>query len=832
MRNSESRSFAGELITLRLAIVSALIFSGGIFFPLGQGQSAPLSSSSGQCTARVLGSVVDSVTHRPVGEAAVTLTHKGAVHIHQVADVEGHFDFTRVCPGDVRIRAQIVNYESSVIHVVARAGQTKLTEILMVSMESIALGEVIEMSGQAPIVPHTQSVTHIEGEVLARRRGQDLSGVVSQASGVRQLRSGSGMGNPIIRGHVGRRVALRIDGLRHRSQNWGLDHAPEIDPFVYDRISVVRGTAGVLYGADAIGGAMLVESPKPRTYPGVDGELHLVGLSNGWGGNLAGRVQGMFRDFPQWSWRLDAGQKRQASLRSPWYPLDNTALAESSLGVGISRSGANAEYSLSYRRYMNKAGVCSCLKIDSAATFFEQLDRDRPVNSDLYRQNFDIDRPFQQVSHDTAVLRAKFERDKVGEVVVTYGLQYDNRKEFDTVRSATGPQFLFRLLSHDVDLRLAHRPLHINERVHMRGTIGIEGSAQTHTYRGLPLIPSYRDLGFGAFWEERLIAHNLELAAGVRYNILHRRANLTRASFLRIRNRGLFPSDACGAESGNPQQIIDCDTRFHSVATTVGGIWQVTNATSLRMDASSTSRAPNPDEQYLHGVSPTSPVFVLGNPGIRMETIYSASVTAQIQKSKWALELSGFANDIRDYIYFAPALDEQRQPLVEELARGTLPRFDIRNIDTVFYGIDGSGSVRVRPWLMLDVQASYVRAQNRTDNTAVTFVPPAEIKAAVEFGKFAFAGLHGVFCRASGTYTARQSHFDVFADLAPPPPAYFLLDVQAGFKKKLEKQILEVGIAASNVLGGRYRDYASLLRYFADRPGAQVTLRASMYFGS
>jgi iron complex outermembrane receptor protein len=43
---------------------------------------------------------------------------------------------------------------------------------------------------------------------------------------------------------------------------------------------------------------------------------------------------------------------------------------------------------------------------------------------------------------------------------------------------------------------------------------------------------------------------------------------------------------------------------------------------------------------------------------------------------------------------------------------------------------------------------------------------------------------------------------------------------------------VRLALQGQNLTNARYRDYTSLLRYFADEPGLQVWLRASVFFDS
>jgi iron complex outermembrane receptor protein len=77
---------------------------------------------------------------------------------------------------------------------------------------------------------------------------------------------------------------------------------------------------------------------------------------------------------------------------------------------------------------------------------------------------------------------------------------------------------------------------------------------------------------------------------------------------------------------------------------------------------------------------------------------------------------------------------------------------------------------------------------------------------------------------------AKQTRVPRQADLAPPPPAYFLLGAALGASVELRERTLSVGVEASNLLDTAYRDYTSLLRYSADEPGRDVRLRLGLEF--
>jgi iron complex outermembrane receptor protein len=434
------------------------------------------------------------------------------------------------------------------------------------------------------------------------------------------------------------------------------------------------------------------------------------------------------------------------------------------------------------------------------------------------------------VAHDRAIARARHRWDGVGTLTASYAFQRDHRREYDVVRDATtGPQFDFRLLTHDVDVALEHRPIHLTDHLHLAGSVGLVGVAQAHAYTGLPLVPDHRSWSGGAYAIERLVGHDFELEAGLRYDALTRTASIERRDFLRLVRSGQLAEDACGTGEMDP---VDCASTFHTVSLSVGALGQLTTAWSVKLDLSTASRPPNPDEQYLNGTSPTFPVLGLGKPDLGPETTYSASATTTYQGERITAEASAYANFIDDYIYLAPAIDENGEPIFDVLIRGTFPRFVTRPVDAVFYGADGGVSVAPLPFLEVGAQLSMVRARNVSDDSYLVFVPPDRVRGSVTYRLSSLGGLGPSFATVSGTFVARQRRFDLAADFAPPPDPYFLLGAELGTEMRVGDQKVRFALQGSNLLDARYRDYTSLLRYFADQTGWQLLARLTVEFAT
>ncbi|MEO8704490.1 MAG: TonB-dependent receptor [Kofleriaceae bacterium] len=777
------------------------------------------SDARAECTGTLDGHVVDAATHEVVAGATVT-----AGDWTGLTDDAGRFLIAKLCQGEITVAVERADYDP-VTRRIAVAGKAAV-EIAVTARAT----ERIEIRGKAPPPPELRSTTVLSGDALERQRGKSLSDSLAEIPGVSELKSATGMAKPIIRGQFGRRLLVLVDSVRHRSQDWGLDHAPEIDPFIAGSIAVVRGAGGVRYGSDAIGGVVLVEPPELRTIPGANGEVHLIGTSNGRGGTLAARLQAVSARVPDLSLQVEGSAKRLAAPETPAYPLDNAGVFEWSAGATVGYHRGNGDYKLSYRRYQATLGVCTCLRIENAEEFFSQIQNREPVNSDLYRADFEIERPSQHVAHDTAIARAAWSLEHVGKLTTTYSFQYDLRRELDIVRDAIqGAQFNFHLMTHELEAVLEHAPIHLSDHWHLRGFGGLVGMGQVNDYNGLNLIPDHRSLGVGVYAGERLVGHATEVEAGLRYDLLARSAELIRRDFTRLVRSGQLGEDACGPGEPDP---VTCRSRFRTLTATAGLLRRFGDAWSGKLELSTAARAPNPDEQFLNGTAPTFPVLGLGKPDLKPETTYSTSATLGYTSGRVTAEASAYVNRIDNYIYFAPAIDDTGTPIFDVLINGAFPRFTTQAVDALFYGADGGIAVIPHPALELGAQVSLVRAENRDTGGFLVFVPPDRYRGSLTYHPPAIASLRKSFATVSGTYVTHQRRFDIAADFMEPPPAYFLLGAELGAETTLHDQTVKVALQGSNLTNARYRDYTSLLKYFADEPGWQVWLRVSLFFDS
>ena len=746
------------------------------------------------CDCFIKGVVLDRESRQPIPGAAVFIKElqKGTV-----TDANGNYRLEPLCQGTYTLVSRILGYQEvtqSVVLVHTSEQNVLLTE------DDIHLQDV-NVTAQRASALTSQTISQLEGKALDQTRGQSLGDALRTMTGVTTLQTGSSITKPVIHGMHSNRVLILNNGIRQEGQQWGSEHAPEIDPFVANRLTVIKGAAGVRFGSDAIGGVILVEPAPLPTLKTVHGELNLVGFTNGRQGVASLQTEGGFgKGF---GWRVQGTLKRGGNVRTPNYFLDNTGISEQNFSASLGYRSTRFRSEVYYSRFSTKLGIFSGSHIGSLTDLQNVLENGEPLIKSGF--SYAIRRPNQQIAHDLLKWRTGWKPASGGELSLTLARQFDDRTEYDLHRpkndslaALNRPELRFRLTTYTGDLIFEHKPV-ANK---LTGSLGVSGFYQYNIMNGRPLIPNFRTYNAGLFWIEKLKVNRWEYEAGLRYDYRHMQVFRYEKQVL---EKPLFV--------------------FQNFSGTLGATYSLSDQWTTRFNAGTSWRAPNVSELFSDGVHHGAAAYELGDRTLQPEVAYNLNLSTEYTGKKVQAEVSFFYNTIRDYIYLKP----QAEPILT--IRGAFPSFKYTQTNALYAGLDASIQAVLLPKLSGTSKLSLLYVQDLILDQPIVMTPPNRWENGVRYDVGKWNKLQELFVGVGNLWVARQNRVPVNSDFLPPPPAYSLWNLTAGFALPVSAHHqIDVGFTVTNLFNTVYRDYLNRFRYYADDPGRNASVRLKWKF--
>ncbi|MGZ5272975.1 MAG: TonB-dependent receptor domain-containing protein, partial [Kaistella sp.] len=465
-----------------------------------------LTFFSAQNTFKIQGKIIDFHDKVPLKNAIIKIGN-----YTETSDANGNFRFNSVKKGDYTITATHPDCEpfSEQISVNKDLDITLNLEHHSADIETVTIHGT-HKNASALIIKT------LDKKDLERNSTENLGNILSGISGVSALKTGNNIAKPIIHGLYGSRIAIINNGVKMAEQEWGVEHAPNVDVSHFEHIDVIKGASALKYGSDAIGGVVLL---VPETFKKTDtlkGSANLSGISNGRGIGFDMNVVKTWESG--WAVKANGGYKKLGDLHTPDYNLMNTGMDFNSFGFTVQNNSFLQGIALDYSMTNQEIGIYRGSHIGNLDDFYRVLNSDIP----LYQRDFSyaIDNPKQDIQHHLAKISAYKRFKDLGKFSVDYSFQYNHRKEFDLRRGE-----LSEIPS--LDLELFTNQLNINnliERTHWNLETGIDLSYQynysTPETMARRLVPNYSKYSGGLYSVLKYkIAPDFNVEGGLRYDL-------------------------------------------------------------------------------------------------------------------------------------------------------------------------------------------------------------------------------------------------------------------------------------------------------------------------
>ena len=674
--------------------------------------------------------------------------------------------------------------------------------------------EVNQLAGTTLIGHVAKPVTAtvaIDKPKLQQKSGEELAKVLTTVTGVSMIQTGATIAKPVIHGLHSNRILILNNEVRQEGQQWGADHAPEIDPAVADRIAVVKGADAVRYGSDALGGVVVITPNKLPYGDGLHGQISPSFASNGRKTATTLKLESGVPHLHHWAWRLQGTLKRSGDIHTADYMLNNTATAEANFSAAIGMQQETGAAELFYSRYENESSVFYGSHIGNLDDLLARFEIGRPLTT--YPFSYSIQAPKQKVVHHLLKAKAYYFLPFGGKLTAQYAFQKDIRQEFSVRRldRTRIPALNMWLTTHLAEVFWENM-----DAPHWKTLLGGSFSLQDNYNQPgtgvVPVIPNFASVGYGAFAIEKYHKDNWNAEAGLRYDY----------KYLSADGYDMY-SQRYGGEHN-----------FHNITYSLGGAWQATPHSSLSSNIGVAWRAPQVNELYSSGLHHGAGTYNLGEASLSPETgvKWITSLSYNHPDRGVRLTADAYVQLIKNYIYDYPTGE------VRTLFSGVYPIFQYTQADAFFRGVDIDASVRLAKWgalvqsLSYGLRGSVVFANELKTHRYFPFIPAPRLSQSLEWKSQPKGLFQSLEASIGHTFVAKQTRFEPSQELvATTPDAYHLFEAAIGGTIAIgDQQTLSVRLSAENLFNQLYKEYTNRFRYYAHDLGRNVYLRLNYNF--
>jgi iron complex outermembrane recepter protein len=754
---------------------------------------ASLMGYSQNCSFILKGHIEDADTHLKLSGANVVLVE---LNKEMVTDEQGDFIFNNLCQGNYTIRvthADCETYEQKInltknrhLDIDLPHAKNTLSEVTLTSQKGTS---------------NTGFKKELSSREMEESKGQSLAETLSRMNGVTMLQTGSNISKPIIHGLHSNRILTINNGVRQEGQQWGNEHAPEIDPFIAGKLMVIKGVDELKYGSDAIGGVILVEPRALMNTPGYNAEINSAWFTNNRQYVVSAVFEQQLKNLPAFTYRVQGTFKKAANATTPGYRLNNTGSEEKNFSLTAGWKKQRFSTELFYSFFDTQVGIFEGSHIGNLADLQNAINSNRPAANFTGENTYSINRPYQDVNHQLlkskSVLQAKFHKWSL-----LLATQINQRKEFDIIRNSNSiaPQLDLGMVTLSQELNWEY-----NKNPHFIQLAGITAMQQDNQYAGRYFIPAFRSNNFGGFYIGKWLKHKWNAEAGIRYD--HKNINSNR-----------LLTDGT--------EFDENEFNFSTLGSSFNAGYKINKQWRINTNIALANRAPQVNELLSNGIHHGTATFEEGAKTLQPERSVNISLhNSWIHKTgKISFDLTLYSNNIRNFIYQQPKPGEPVLTIA-----GAFPKMLYQQNDARLQGIDFSSGIYLAKQLKWELKYALLRAKNKDKNDWLIRMPADRLQNELSYSFNDRMKFSTTYISAEYIYVLKQTRVPdektERQDYKDAPDAYGLLNANAGTTFLIGKIPVTFNLAVRNLLNTAYRDYLNSMRYFTDETGRNVQLR-------
>ena len=671
-----------------------------------------------------------------------------------------------------------------------------------------------------------QPTAVLAGEALAKAMQTSIGATVAVEPGVRLQSFGEASGRPVIHGLAGPRVRILEDRLDTLDVSvTSTDHAVTIEPFIADRIEIIKGASSLLYGSGAIGGVVDVHTGR---IPHTVAEQPLSGRIEGRYAANGSRTVGAFRfdgGAEQIAWHID-GFGRDAGV----YEIPGLAESAAQIASEMEAEEEEAGGFLPGSQLRNHGGAVGVSLVGDKGFIgfaISSLEADYGLPGGHGHEEDPMmmvgeEEPEGNPTLAMEQVRVDFEAareapvDGLDKINVRLGFNNYQHTEFEP-DGAAGTRFDND--AFEVRIEAVHSAIMAWE-----GSVGVQFNDREFAAVGEEAFVDPVDTqSTGLFWVGQRSFKAFDLEAGVRFEQLEHKPS------------GSFPDDQSCLQTGS---LVDKE--YDALSGSLGAIIPLSDSLRLRVAVDYATRAPSAEELFSCGPHLASQTFEIGNPNLDEESAVNLSATFDYQNENWLVETTFYHIEFSDFI-FEGAFDGNDNTLIDgggvfngipdgfQDIQDELPVFLYQQADATFTGLDFKLAYTALRWNKVDIALSALFDTVRARVDDVGGEQPLPRIPAARYGVGVDLNVDNINASINFQRVDTQDDIAVFE---LETEAYNELSAYLGLTlaKRGDASSITVFMQGRNLTNDEQRNHSSFIKDFAPARGRTLELGARYVF--
>jgi iron complex outermembrane receptor protein len=674
-----------------------------------------------------------------------------------ISDVNGNYEIANLPQGDYIVTFSYVGYKTEI----KKIKIDKTRKVVNVQLSPVVIeGQEVVISGNFTNSQHenTVKISTLKSITLLQASTPSFIEAITSVPGVEMISKGPGIATPVIRGLSTSNILFLNNGIPLQNFQFSENHPYIVDEAGLGNIEVLKGPASLLYGSGAVGGIINIIPEVPLPEGEIKGDVIFKYFSNTDG--LAGNI-----DFRGTNKNIIWGVYGNVNSNKDYYDGNNNRIPNSRFNTNSIKADVGL---IKKKGTFRLFGQYSHNNLGLTVPHSVNLVNDDKRKTNIWYQDLtDI------FIHSQNKL---FFKNFIAKINIAW---QENRRKLHTDNEMpvfTTVDMLLKTFNYSVKLTSF-------EKKGFRISSGVQGYWQKNNNFDAPdhVLPNAIINEFSVFSVGQYNTGKLNVEAGLRYTFY---------------------------DVAVPEQLkssIGDDTvgplfrDFNNVSFSTGMTYGVNDVFLFRANIASAFRAPNLAELTQDGIHGTR--YEIGNPNLNTQRNYEFDAGFHFHTRHTTVDLSGFYNHIKKYIYLSPSLDT---------TSGGLPVYYYQQDLAYLFG--GEAKVHIHPhpvhWLHLMADWEYTIGKKH-NGEYLPFIPPQKFGLEVKAEKERWHFFEKTYIKAGLDVTLAQNKTSPFETATDD---YTLLNASFGTTLLIGFQKIILNINGSNLTNKTYQNYMSTLR--------------------